>query len=174
MAVPARRGPKPRPAVERVLARCVREDRGYRTPCLIFQGGLDHGGYGKVSDDEHRTRGAHTVVWEHRHGPLPPKHDPDHLCRQHDCCEETHLELVTHRENLLRGDGPRLTRERARARTSCKRGHELTPENTYHFTKLGYPCRGCKRCRREAALRHYHSRTAVAMLAVQLRPEEHG
>jgi hypothetical protein len=52
-----------------------------------------------------------------------------------------------HRSGSMQADRP----------THCKRGHELTPENTYTQTWGGYEMRSCKRCRRLLA-RTYRER----------------
>lgn len=57
----------------------------------------------------------------------------DHRCRNPLCCNPDHLEMVTNAEN----------RRRARP-THCKRGHELTPENSYiRSNGSGKQCRQC-------------------------------
>jgi hypothetical protein len=60
-------------------------------------------------------------------GPIPEGMTIDHLCRNRGCVNPAHLEVVTHRENTLRGTGPSAQNAR---KTHCKRGHEFTPENT--------------------------------------------
>ena len=56
-----------------------------------------------------------------------------------------HLEPVTIRENIMRGEGIAAIRAR---RTHCPNGHELTDDNVYQsaIQKAG---RLCKTCRRE-------------------------
>lgn len=44
-------------------------------------------------------------------GPIPPGLQIDHLCRNKICVNPAHLEPVTHRENLMRGKGAKLTDE---------------------------------------------------------------
>jgi hypothetical protein len=59
------------------------------------------------------------------------------------CCNPTHLEPVTNRENSIRGDGPRLTHERVFERTHCLSGKHLFDEkNTYWYKGR----RRCKQC----------------------------
>ena len=66
----------------------------------------------------------------------------DHLCRNHSCVNPDHLEEVTQRENILRGEGKCAMQAR---QTHCVRGHELTEENTRR--RLDYPAkRLCKKC----------------------------
>ena len=83
------------------------------------------------------TRQAHTIAYNILEGPSPLGLEPDHLCRDHSCIRPDHLEWITHRENVLRGEG--MAAHRAR-QTHCTRGHELTLENTRMF-------RGTRRCR---------------------------
>ena len=86
--------------------------------CWEWQGALNDG-YGIVGRDG-TTRRVHRVVYEALVGPIPNGMDLDHLCRNRRCCNVLHLEPVTRRENLARGIGPAVTRQRhatARANT---------------------------------------------------------
>lgn len=151
------------PPVERVLRRCVREDRGYATPCLIFKGSLGRGGYGQVNVDR-TPRRTHRVTWEHVNGPVPEGLELDHLCRQRDCCEHTHLEAVTRLENIQRGAGPQRQRDRFAARTHCKNGHAMAENATTYIRDMyGYRCvvRECLACKRDNQ-RRYLQRKASA------------
>jgi hypothetical protein len=76
----------------------VEEDRGYGTPCWIWQRGIDAAGYGRVAG----TR-AHRVFYERHVGPIPEGLTIDHLCRVRSCCNPAHLEPVTAVENVSRG-----------------------------------------------------------------------
>lgn len=74
----------------------------------------------------------------------------DHLCRNILCVNPAHLEVVNPMTNVRRGYAGNVLAqgagERSRLRTHCKRGHEMTPGNTY--TPPGQPtwrvCRTCK------------------------------
>ena len=59
-------------------------------------------GYGTFWDGE-RKRLAHVVAYELFVGPVPDGRELDHLCRVPACVRPTHLEPVTHAENLRRG-----------------------------------------------------------------------
>lgn len=137
------------PAIERVERLCVYEPRGYATPCRIFTG-TKWDGYGhiKVETDGRRVNvSAHRITYVHYMGPIPEGLELDHLCRQRDCCEVTHLEAVTHLENVRRGESPSARHAR---KTHCIRGHEFTPENTAMERVSGRrPYRRCKTCTRE-------------------------
>jgi hypothetical protein len=75
-------------------------------------------------------------------GKIPEGLQIDHLCRVRECANPAHLEAVTCRENLLRGDT--VTAHNAN-KTHCVNGHEYTPENTA-ITRDG--CRRCRICHR--------------------------
>ncbi len=99
-----------------------------------------------------RSQYDHRLVWEEIHGPIPPGLQIDHVkargCTNKACVNLEHLELVTPRENVLRGES--LAAQRAR-QTHCWRGHEFTPDNTY--SPPGRPtqrdCRTCTRIRKQ-------------------------
>lgn len=88
---------------------------------------------------------AHRVAYEFFVGPIPTGMVLDHLCRNTMCVNPEHLEPVTQRENLERGQG------RSRASTHCKNGHEYTPENTRIVVIRGYETRVCRACKRDWA-----------------------
>lgn len=90
----------------------VAEDRGYLTPCHIWQRALSGHGYGIIRRGG-VNRPAHRVLWEEQNGPAPDDLDLDHLCRVHPCVNLTHLELVSHAVNMQRGVVTRLTTEQA-------------------------------------------------------------
>ena len=102
-------------------------------PCWIWTAGLQHG-YGCFWSGSIKTRRAHRIAYEAQCGPLSPGLVLDHLCRERRCVNPAHLEVVTDRENILRGEG---TGARFARRTHCKRGHEL-PE-----ADRGKPCKLC-------------------------------
>ncbi len=86
------------------------EDRGYPTPCHIWQGALSSDGYGRVWVPEAgRAMATHVIAYERKHGPIPDGLEPDHLCRVRACGNPDHLEPVTHAENMRRGLTTKLT-----------------------------------------------------------------
>lgn len=48
---------------------------------------------------------VHRAIWEELVGPIPDGMVIDHLCRNRACANPDHLEPVTLRENILRGEG---------------------------------------------------------------------
>jgi len=111
---------------------------------------------GYVSLGYRDEQGAARRVYAHRlsyilHvGAIPDGMDLDHLCRNRRCCNPSHLEPVTRRENIMRGDGPAILAARNGTKTHCINGHSLNGENLYQRPTGG---RACKQCRREAGMR---------------------
>jgi len=91
----------------------LEQDCGYTTPCWVWQRALDYGGYGHMRINK-RYRGAHRVYWERENGPIPDGLQLDHLCRNRPCVRPSHLEPVTHAENMRRGAGTTLTTAQVR------------------------------------------------------------
>lgn len=125
-------------AAERIMAK-VRMGPG----CWEWQGTRNELGYGLTSAEGQRVR-VHRFIYELLIGPIPDGLVLDHLCRNPPCCNPAHLEPVTQGENVRRGVVIPRRRERSANRTHCRRGHELTPENTYVVAKTGY--RKCRKC----------------------------
>jgi hypothetical protein len=109
--------------------------------CWQWTGARTSSGYGNMKVNG-RNVGAHRVAYELFVGPIPVEHELDHLCGNgpSGCVNPLHLEPVPYvgRINTVR---------HMAQRTSCKRGHAYTPENTYVDAK---GARSCKACRRSA------------------------
>lgn len=116
--------------------------------CWKWKAGKTNKGYGAfyINQKQHT---AHRLSYRLFVGEIPIGLDLDHLCRNRDCCNPSHLEAVTRRENLLRGNTiPALNA----TKTHCKHGHEFTPENTI-IKKTG--SRDCRLCHLEQVKRAY-------------------
>lgn len=74
------------------------------TDCWGWSGYIMWAGYATFTGGG-KTHRAHRFSYEHFVGPIPPKFDIDHLCRNRSCTNPAHLEAVTHRTNVLRGIG---------------------------------------------------------------------
>lgn len=111
------------------------------TLCWIWQCNLSDQGYGRLYIDQATPRKlAHRFAYELYKGPIPDSLTLDHLCRVRSCVNPSHLEAVTTKVNVLRGQGP--TAQNARQKV-CPRGHLYSKENTLVTTKRGRSCREC-------------------------------
>lgn len=122
------------------------------TGCWIWAAAINEFGYGVAFPKaEGRTRLAHRVTYQMLNGTIPEGLQIDHLCRIRNCVNPSHMELVTPRENTLRGAvacGP--LRERKKF---CSKGHPRL-----HFNYGGRETFSCKECPRENYRRYYWRR----------------
>lgn len=109
--------------------------------CWLWLGAATAGGYGNYWY-EGRCRRAHSVLYILNKGPIPDGLILDHLCRNPACVNPDHLEAVTNRKNIMRGNasGARATRT-----GYCCHGHRLTGENVRHRPDGKRACRTCER-----------------------------
>lgn len=82
------------------------EDRGFQTTCWIWQGSLKVDGRGRVTISG-RNELAHRAMYEQEVGPIPDGLELDHLCGVPPCIRPSHLEPVTHIENVRRAQATR-------------------------------------------------------------------
>lgn len=123
----------------RFFPRLVWSDRRYGgTRCLEWTGASSNG-YGNFSVNA-RPVSTHRWIYERWVGPIPDGLHIDHLCRNRTCCNPAHMEPVTLKENVLRGEG--LSAKAAR-RDRCIRGHLYDEANTYIDKRGGRVCRKC-------------------------------
>lgn len=78
------------------------EDRGFTSPCWIWQGYQNPNGYCYYTVWHGKSVKACRYVYERYKGKIPKDLDLDHLCRQRMCVNPNHLEPVTHAENCRR------------------------------------------------------------------------
>ncbi len=124
------------PVLTRLAKRTTVADSG----CWEWNGYRDPNGYGRVNVDR-RAVLVHRVGYEAVKGPIPQGLELDHLCRNPACWNVSHLEAVTHAENMARAP---VIQER-KARTHCPAGHAYGDANT--VVRRGR--RSCRQCERE-------------------------
>lgn len=101
--------------------------------CWGWTGSPNGNGYGHARVDG-KTYVAHRYVYQSTVGPIPEGLQLDHLCRNRMCVNPSHLEPVTHRENVLRGQGHAAINAR---KTHCSCG---LPLEFRYGQRLCYPC----------------------------------
>lgn len=106
--------------------------------CWEWTGCILKDGYGRFFVGG-SSKLAHRISYAELVGPIAADLQIDHLCRNHKCINPDHLEVVTSRENTLRGNAPAGRQSRM---THCKNGHPLSGENIYTSTGR----RRCKIC----------------------------
>lgn len=75
------------------------EDRGFETPCWIWQRYLNRDGYGKMWDGT-RVNGAHRIYFEREFGEIPDGHDVHHRCGERACVNPAHLEALSRKAHM--------------------------------------------------------------------------
>lgn len=114
------------------------------TPCWVWVAEKDRYGYGRLRVDGKRIS-AHRLAYELLVGLIPLDLEIDHKCRNPVCVNPSHLEPVTHRENVHRGQVGRYWANK----THCPQGHPYAGENLYVSPKGARSCRKCRHIRRE-------------------------
>ncbi|MFK0288298.1 HNH endonuclease signature motif containing protein [Streptomyces sp. NPDC090499] len=113
--------------------------------CWVWTASLRADGYGQFRSGGRvggRNVRAHRVAYELLVSAIPDGLVIDHLCRNRACVNPEHLEPVTHRVNVIRGEG--VSAKAARA-THCKRGHAFDAENTIIRRSGKRLCKACQR-----------------------------
>ena len=108
----------------RFAAKTVLLDDG----CIQWTGSKSSTGYGTFYNGHGSSVMAHRWAYEHHVGPIPDGHRLDHLCRNRACVNPEHLEPVTQRQNLMRGDTIPAANA---AKTHCPQGHPYSGDNLY-------------------------------------------
>ena len=125
------------PVIERFLSKINVVESG----CWEWTDSLTTKGYGQIRIKDKKQH-VHRFIYEYYYGELNSTLVINHLCRNRKCCNPLHLEQVTNKENILKGEGICAVNAR---KTYCKRNHPLTPQNTYNYPNR----RHCITCTQE-------------------------
>lgn len=132
--------------VERFSKKFTIEDNG----CWLWNAHTNNDGYGRFNI-KGKIKFAHRVSYIFVNGNIKKNMELDHLCKTRNCVNPNHLEEVTHKENVRRGDGNPGFALYNSSKTRCPQGHEYNLKNTrYEFSKTSRSrlCRKCRECDR--------------------------
>ena len=113
-----------------------------KTACWNWLGSLFSSGYGQFKLTHTKNVRAHKFAYEVNRGKVPEGLTLDHLCRNRKCVNPNHLEPVTQKENLMRGNSIQAMNSK---KTHCNKGHSLSGDNLYIHNNKRY----CKICTNE-------------------------
>ena len=108
--------------------------------CWIWIGAKNHLGYGHFRLNGPMVKAHHFLL-----PPIPAGMQCDHLCRNRACVKPSHIEIVTSKENTLRGASCMAVNAR---KAHCPSGHRYDL-----ITSQGR--RGCRRCAQAATRKGY-------------------
>lgn len=135
-----------RTEIEKTLSRygALISFHGQSNGCWEWVGHVNPHGYGMASTGKFTNSPAHRVIYTAFRGLIPAGLDLDHLCRNRCCVNPSHLEPVTRRENVMRGQNVRVLAHHA---GTCIRHHKMNCENTYISPKGQRQCKQCRKMR---------------------------
>jgi hypothetical protein len=127
---------------DRFMAKVEKDENG----CWLWVAHVTPNGYGQFGIGR-KLFYAHRIAYEMFVGPIATGLQIDHLCRVRHCVNPDHMEAVTQRENILRGEAISAI---CAVKTRCKRDHEFTDTNTYRRPDGSRECLTCRALRRRA------------------------
>ncbi len=132
-----------RELLTRIFSRLTVQDMGYKTNCWIYTtpNGVQPTRYAsiRIGKSMYVLHRVTFVIFMH---PIDPILDCDHLCRVRGCCNPSHIEPVTTRENILRGQSDSALNA---SKTHCQNGHPFTADNLVTLKRKGRICKTCHR-----------------------------
>lgn len=95
--------------------------------CWIWTASKNEKGYGLFRFNE-KTSKAHRVSYIIEYGNIIDNLVIDHLCKNRDCVNPKHLDLVSQAENISRGLSGKINNAQLK-KTTCPKGHEYDNVN---------------------------------------------
>ena len=116
-----------------------------------FRPGRQDQGYGGFHFLGKRMR-SHRFTYLLLNREIPNGRELDHLCRKPRCCNPRHMDLVTHKENCLRGESPTAINA---AKEHCANGHKYD-----YVSPTGR--RKCRACNADRMRKSYAAKLRAA------------
>jgi len=123
----------------------------FSSPCWTEDRCVGNHGY-TVLSLKGKTKLAHRIAYEILIGEIPKGLQLDHLCRNKRCYNPAHLEVVSNRENVVRGTAGDIQK----SRTHCPQGHEYKGYNLILYHNRRY----CRTCTNERTKKYRRNRRA--------------
>jgi hypothetical protein len=130
-----------------------------KTPdgCWLWLGAKTNLGYGKLGL-KGKTLLAHRVSYQLFRGEIPEGMKLDHTCKKRSCVNPYQLDVVTQKENLLRGETINASNAQ---KTHCPKGHPYDEANTWIGSKKnGVQYRSCILCNKAKGKSRYRNQQA--------------
>jgi len=126
--------------------------------CWLWTAYINNRGYGKFNLNGNAEY-SHRLSYIEAKGPIPKGLQIDHICRVRNCVKPDHLEAVTRKENILRGESIHAKNARKK---KCLLGHK--------FVRVIYPSRQQRRCLicHRIKMRAYSAKKKEAELCTRL------
>lgn len=107
--------------------------------CWIWKGANNGMGYGKfyTGPPTRKKMYAHRFSYELINGEIPLGFQLDHLCKNPPCVRPEHLEAVTPRVNIIRGEAGGIWKQ------ICVRGHDMSKSCKFRSTDGRRVCVKC-------------------------------
>lgn len=110
--------------------------------CWNWTAGIASKRYGQFCING-KMMAAHRLSYEEKYGKILEGLVIDHLCKNPKCVNPNHLEAVTQKENIMRGNW--FASKNAK-KTHCPKGHEFTNETTIFYKRKTWIQRQCRIC----------------------------
>jgi hypothetical protein len=125
--------------------------------CWWWLGRKRSDGYGvifKPKTSNHRKSSllVHRWVYEYYNGPIPPKLQLHHICKNKICVNPDHLEMLTIQVHLKKGNSPSTINSK---KTHCIHGHSLKNSYIENVKGQNRQKRHCFICRKQYEKQYY-------------------